>query len=157
MNSKQLRFAIKCDRVLSTVVCGVFASDQIPLYISHRPLGLIVNTQLHDKPGKHWVSFYITDKNDGELFCSFGYSLDHYSSQFADFFTRNGIRKVRSNSLKLQSAYSMVCGHYALYYLLHRCRDISLQSIVQQFDESLPDANDEFVYHYIVNSFQCCL
>lgn len=126
MNTKQLQCVIKCDRVMSDLVSGVYPYDRLPRYINNVPQGFVANTDSHDKAGQHWVALYITDKYYGEFFCSFGNSISYYSHHFIDFFRRRGVNTVISNTRKLQSDDSMLCGFYAVYYLAHRCRDISL-------------------------------
>ena len=156
MNSKQLQCIIKHDRVMSELVSGVYPYDRLPRYINKVPQGFVANTDSHDRPGQHWVALYTTEKSYGEFFCSFGNSISHYSPHFIDFFRQRGVKTVISNTRKLQSDNSMFCRFYTVYYLAHRCRDISLQQIIDTFDDSDTYVNDEFVHDNIVNSFEYC-
>lgn len=156
MNTGQLGCVIKCDEIMSKVVIGVYPYDRLPRYINEVPQGVIVNTDAHDGPGDHWVALYIDDSNRGEFFCSFGYSVTQYSKQFINYFNHLGIKAVTSNRQKLQSDNTNVCGYYAVYYLAHRCRGISLTKIVETFDKFDTVVNDAYVQDFIVNTYTCC-
>lgn len=102
MNTRQLECVINCDPVMSKIITGVYPYDLIPRYINKgMPQGIIANTDLHDGPGDHWVALYIDHANRGEFFCSFGYSVKHYSKQFIDYFNHLGIKTVTSNTKKV--------------------------------------------------------
>lgn len=56
----------------------------------------------------------------------------------------------------MQGVDSNVCGHYCLYYLLNRCRGISMEDIVNTFNGSYGN-NDQYVLNYIESIFPFCI
>ena len=145
MNSQQLQCVINCDKVMKKIVLGVFARDQIPDSRSSTPYGFIFNTDSSDQKGTHWLAVFIDANNKGEFFDSYGHSPNYYNIPI----------QLNYNSKMLQSHYSNVCGHYCLYYLLNRCRNVSMNSIVNVFGNKY-DENDSFVMEYIENAFPFC-
>lgn len=109
---------------------GVFPFDLFPLESfldssapsCSKAICCIVNSDPSDKPGTHWVAFFMNKSQQIEdnrpileFFDSYGlppstYSFDHISSAF----------NVLSNKYSLQSYSSTVCGHYCLFYLYLR-------------------------------------
>ncbi|NRA69362.1 MAG: hypothetical protein HRU19_33145 [Pseudobacteriovorax sp.] len=83
-------------------------------------MGLIVNTDPHDKPGQHWVGIYKNGK-DASFFDSFGRDIVEFEEPFAsimkDFFA--GL-KVNTNRLQYQDDLADSCGHWSYYYVLSR-------------------------------------
>ena len=155
MNSNQLKCAINCDSVMSQCVQGVFASDQLPSPSRPFPKGYIANTSSHDERGSHWVALYINKSNELEFFDSFGYPPQFYSTSLMNFCRKLNF-PVRANNKRLQDEGSMVCGHYCLYFLLMRCRGLSMEEITTTFEENYKQ-NDLYVYEYITTSFPYCL
>ena len=144
MNTSQLRCIIKSDSKMRSTIAGVYARDEIPNEINTFPTGYIVNTDSSNKPGRHWLAFYLKSRDDVELFDSYGHPPEYFS------LTANTFNKKR-----IQSSTSNVCGQYCLYYLLHRCRGVSMASIVNQFGDNYHE-NDNYVYDYISNAFPYC-
>ena len=70
---------------------------------------------------------------------------------FKTFLDRN-CKDWSYNSRDLQSLGSNVCGHYCLYYLINRCKKISVKTILSRFSNNLR-SNDRFVYQFIVKHF----
>lgn len=71
MNTRQILDVINSDPVMRKIVIGVFARDQIPHKFHNFPCGFIVNTDTSDRPGKHWLAFYMESKNNVEFFDSY--------------------------------------------------------------------------------------
>ena len=49
---------------------GVFPIDELPSFLPHVPIFIIVNTQSHNLQGQHWKTIYINAKHEGEIFDS---------------------------------------------------------------------------------------
>ena len=137
-------------------VVGVFPYDGLPKNIKRLLHGVIVNTDPHDKPGDHWVAIYIDKSNRGEFFCSFGFPVTFYNKYFMSYYKDHGIKTVTSNETRLQSDILRVCGYYTVYYLAHRCNNIALSKIVEDFDNVDFHLNDTYIEDYIVNTYSCC-
>ena len=72
------------------------------------------------------------------------------------YYKDHGIKTVTSNETRLQSDISRACGYYTVYYLAHRCRDIALSKIVEDFGNVDFYLNDTYIEDYIVNTYSCC-
>ena len=150
MDSNQLRQVMASDRMGKVFFRGVFASDQAKKQtVNKLPSGYIFNTDPSDKSGTHWVSVYIDENRIGEFFCSYGQSPGTYN--FETWIEQN-TTSWDYNKKRFQADSSSVCGHYCLFYLLHRFRKIPLRSLQDMFtvDYAL---NDTLVNNFISERF----
>lgn len=155
MNTEQLRCVIQCDPCLHDRVVGVFAIDEINNVNLCRGSSLICNTQPKRKQGEHWIAMYMLPNGTMEFFDSLGRKPMHVSFRF-ETFIRKHTPSYLYNSKRLQGESSNVCGQYCLYYLLHRCRGVSLHGIVNTFYDNYY-ANDLFVSDFMFSSFPYCV
>lgn len=153
MNSYELKCVIDCDLEVRGKVIGIFPADRIPKKLPTEPYGLIVNTDPHYLPGKHWIAFYV-EHGKVEAFDSYGNTPSRYSSYIKQFMQR--FTRVESNTKELQSLNTSVCGQYCLFYLMCRCRGYEMTDIVNIFNDNL-NMNDQFVYTFIDDRFYCCM
>lgn len=153
MNNYQLQCIIDCDVKMKKNVVGVFPADRIPKRHSTNPYGMIVNTDPHHLPGRHWVAFFINNDHL-EAFDSYGHSPGLYSINLMQFMQR--FRRVTINTKELQDSKTNVCGQFCLYYLMCRCRGYSMSDIVNTFSNDLA-LNDQFVYTFINDRYYCCM
>lgn len=151
MNTRQIIAVLQADPLTRSQFQGVFPSDSLPNQIQRYPAAFVANVDPQGEPGSHWCAFYFTQDQKGEFFDSYGLKPDDYSQAFQDFITKNSVDWIY-NQRDLQSLDSNVCGHYCLYYLLNRCRNISMKAIVDRFSPS-KKINDKFVYRFIVKHF----
>lgn len=92
---------------------GVLASNQLErVKPATYPTAYIVNTDPEDRPGQHWTVWIAESPQHWTYFDSYGLSPFTTFPRFAE--------NVRYDTRWLQSQYSLVCGHYCLYYLCHR-------------------------------------
>jgi hypothetical protein len=133
MNTSQITHALEQDPVTSKKFCGVFPSDKLPQTIDRYPCGFVANTDPSSEPGTHWVAFYFPSEQKGEFFDSYGRAPEYYRDSFGDFLDKHSCAW-DFNRRKLQSAWSDVCGQYCIFYLSHRARGQSMNTIVQLFD-----------------------
>jgi hypothetical protein len=91
---------------------GVFPRDKLPKKFEEYPVALVVNTDPSYKSGEHWVALYINSENDYEYFDSFGLLPLTYELQMPN------ATVVNKNTI--QSLSSMTCGHFCVFYLVHR-------------------------------------
>ena len=121
MNTSQIDQILRQE--LGEVFVGVFSRDTIPLQLPNK-FAMVVNTHPSNKPGEHWVAFYV-DRREGEYFDSYGFPpppdfeilLDKYSVTQS------------YNRHQLQDYFSFVCGQFCIYYLYHRYHGESLGTI----------------------------
>jgi hypothetical protein len=147
MNTGQLLCAINSDNILRQKVMGVFSCDTLPKYGAT----FIANTDPSTRPGTHWIACFVDERGRGEYFDSFGRKPD---GPFASWLNKNTTGYI-FNTEVLQSYTSAVCGFYCLYYLILRCRGMSLNNIVNQFTRN-KYSNDLYV-HSTINDYFCRL
>ena len=151
MNSTQLAIILKKDNYTRAVFQGVYPSDKLPTKVSSFPALFIANVDTSDTPGSHWVAFYFTKDRKGEFFDSYGLPPSNYAGTFSSFLNNNS-NGWSFNSVTLQSINSKVCGHYWLYYVLFRCRNIGMSTIVHRFSIN-KQRNDFLVKRFIEKHF----
>ena len=153
MDSNQLNRVMKSDRMGSIFFRGVFPADRFrDQTVAKLPSGYIINTDPSDEPGSHWVAVYVngTASNPiGEFFCSYGESPETYN--FKNWIESNSMRWTY-NEKRYQADSSSVCGHYCLFYLLHRFRNIPLRTIQDMFTNDYV-LNDTMVNNFISERF----
>ena len=110
----------------------MYAADRIPKVIS-RPCALIINTDNHNLPGKHWCAIFIDRNGLGTFFDSYGLpplNIHHHNA------IRKNSVKYKWNAVCLQQDESRVCGHYCCVFLFHMCLKSSLKTFNDQFSQN---------------------
>ena len=74
-----------------------------------------------------------------------------YTFSFVSFLANN-CSKWTCNPRALQSPFSSVCGHFCIYNIFYRCRNISMSTIVYKFTRNL-EQNDELVAAFVRKMF----
>ena len=135
------------DPVLAPIMKGVFPSDKLPIVETY-PSAMIANTDPHNQPGTHWIAMYFVSPQESEFFDSYGfppesYGMDGYVLRETTYY----------NDKPMQGLTSDVCGDYCLFYLLHRARNVDLNTIQNKFLRYDTQWNDsqvaQFVHTYI--------
>lgn len=91
---------------------------------------MVVNTDPSEKDGKHWVAFFIKDKNTIEYFDTFGCWPPKNNSLY-DYITEN-FQNIVYNKLKIQANYEDACGPYCIYFLWNRCKSRPFNEITNE-------------------------
>lgn len=151
MNTRQIVAVLKRDPITKPIFQGVFPSDQLPNKIKRYPAAFVANVDPKGRPGSHWCAFYFTQDEMGELFDFYGLKPQDYSQHFLQFLETNS-HHWTYNHQDLQSLTSNVCGHYCLYYVINRCRNVLMKAIVNRFGKNTRK-NDRLVYHFITKYF----
>ena len=134
LNNVQLDFIAQHDSVLSPYFYGTVACDRLPKKPEKiKPCAYIVNTDPHDKPGKHWLGIW-TSGVICEVMDSYALPLDVYQTTqpLQDWLNTNW-KHVIFNEQSLQSLYSKSCGDYALMYLKDRAAGRGLYDFLKRF------------------------
>ena len=109
---------------------------------------MIANTDPHDQPGTHWIAMYFVSPDESEFFDSYGFPAESYGM---DGYILRGTTYY--NDKPMQGLTSDVCGDYCLFYLLHRARNVDLNTIQTKFQRYDSQWNDsqvaQFVHTYI--------
>lgn len=132
-------------------VGGVCAADELPSNVSNLPKIFIANTDPSELPGQHWVCFYIPVDGPIEFFDSLGKHPRNYSYLFERFIYSHSDDYVR-NVLPLQSDFSATCGHFCLFYAVHRCRGVSMSGVLNKFSRDRM-SNDSIVRNFVKDHF----
>lgn len=152
MNSDQLNCALKEDKCLNTMITGVFSSDNLPGQVIDYPSAYVCNTDPVTLPGEHWVVFWFQSPLVVEFYDSFGHPPDYYGSDFVDFAEQNAGSCVYNN-VSVQNKHSDTCGFHVLYFLLLKCRGISVNEIIAILKKcAYPD---QYVFEYVMMHFDC--
>ena len=142
MNTQQIERILRQDFYVNPTFHGVYAIDILP----HFEYGSCVfNTAPSTEESGHWLALFVTDSTV-EYFDSYGGEPPRRLKR------RWGNKTWDSNTVPLQSPLSAVCGHYCVYYLLHRARGFPMSSIVMDFGSDV-DLNDEMVHKFIEKRF----
>ena len=147
LNNVQLDFLARHDPRLEPHFYGTVPCDKLPRHPQKdRSVGYIVNTDSHDRPGRHWIALWTTSENVCEIFDSYVLPLQVYETTqpLIDWINTYWKYVVRS-SKSLQSLYSHSCGDYALMYLRHRARRKDISKFLKLFSRHDFVANDHKV------------
>ena len=155
MNTAQIAYALGHDPKTSKKFCGVFPSDKLPRTIDRYPCGLVVNTDPSTKPGMRWLGIFLTSPQKGEWFDSYGKPPEFYGPVFTEFMNKH-CDEWEWNDCKLQSDWSVVCGHYCIFYVAHRARGYSMKKIVQLFGNDTV-LNDSKVLWFVKAHYRAAL
>lgn len=146
MNSKQI--SVNMTKLLGDFFLGVFPSDKLPKNINAVPCAFIANTDSSDKPGKHWVAFFIGTNFVVEYFDSYGLSptLPAFKNYVSCF------KKCIHNKKQLQGFLSSTCGQYCMYFIMEKWKGISMEKAVEKFSKNYEE-NDSMITDWVNYNF----
>ena len=147
MNTRQLEKIFSTGKITKNQFHGVFASDELPKTVQDYPSAYVANVDPSDQPGSHWIAFYFDKNKEGEFWDSYGQHPENYVKTFINFLQINSTNWSMNHKM-LQSLDSSVCGEFCVFYLVHRCRGISLNTVVNHFSNK-KRLNDSIVYEFV--------
>ena len=130
MDTTQIEQLLRADPYTRDVFAGVYPRDRLPRVVKNYPSAYICNSQPHGHVGEHWLLIYVDKHGRGEYFDSYGFPP--FYQKFVNFLNTQ-CTMWKFNEKQLQGLTSQVCGHYCIFYLLHRCRGLSMDTIVNIF------------------------
>ena len=101
-----------CLKGYPTIVC---CADELPDHVEFRSRTFIVNTDMCERSGSHWVAFHFPLMGPAEFFDSLGYAPETYHRRFANVLIVKGPQYYCCSS-QIQPDYTDTCGLYCLYY-----------------------------------------
>ncbi len=107
----------------------------------------IINTNPHNKPGKHWVALYFPKRGQAEFVDSYGHPPSKAHRNFTTFL-RQHAKGYMYNKQRLQGTGSQTCGALSIYYIMHRVHAIPVYSITSKFTDNLSQ-NDKHITEWI--------
>ena len=131
---------------------GIFASDKIPIFtVSQFPISFIVNIDISDLNGSHWIALYI-DNSNLEIFDSLGFNPNLWS-----FYPKKLFQFLQSYSFSHRFLISDIyqppntyhCGLYCILFILLRRRH-SFRNITANFSRNLYQ-NFSILTHILLN------
>ena len=137
MNSLEILQAL---HQLNVSYAGVYPADRLPR-VWTRSTAIVANTDDHDRPGQHWVAFYIDEQGAGTYFDSYG--LPPLDSRFLLRLRRNSATH-RWNTSTLQGTLSQTCGQYCCVFLYFMCSGYNLCQFLNQFSDNC-ERNDRLI------------
>lgn len=151
MNARQIKNILSHHKTTKKYFINVFPSDMLPNKITRFPACFISNIDPSYLEGSHWVSFYIPSADRVEFFDSYGHPPDFFQGPISDFASRYS--QVIYNPLTLQTNVTAVCGQYALFFLICKCRGESMKKFLSRFvTENM--SNDQRVYNFVAKRFR---
>src|SRR6218665_376287 len=145
MNGLRIEPILGKDPKCGPMFLGVYPYDRLPKRFK-TPALLVCNTGPPYAPGEHWVVLYVENSSYGEYFDSFGRPPDAPFRTFLDVNCNYWI--FNDWHLHVQSAINRFCGHYCIFYCLHRCRGYNVNAIINKLtlDTGL---NDYLIHQYV--------
>jgi len=150
MNTQEIR------NILSRGVPKSYRTTVLPAdklnVVSSQQFAIVANNQTSNQPGMHWIAmFKKRGSKEVEFFDSCAMPIEFYSPTFESFLSSKA-NVVRMSNTRIQAATSNACGHFSIYYLLHRVRGVSFERILQTFDEFDLDSNDRIVRKFVADN-----
>ena len=84
MNTKQLWRSLTYNIFTNPYFDGLYSIDTLK-NIKQKPKLIICNTEPSNKPGKHWVLFFVDSKNSIDFYDSLGRDVSYYGPEFVNF------------------------------------------------------------------------
>lgn len=142
MDTNQIERAVTRDPCAEAIFHGVYARDQLPNTVQY-PCAMVLNTDPANKPGEHWVAMYFDEEGHGEYFDSYGIPPPPC---FTRYIQRHSMQW-SWNRRSLQDVWTSACGHFCVYYVIYRSRDIPMNDITQHLHSI--EHNDQYVMEYV--------
>lgn len=124
---------------------GMQDSFELPFANSKKAL-YILNTDKSNGPGEHWCAVLFNNSH-GEFFDPFGMPPTLYG--FRKLLNSKDVSKIVYNSTPVQHLFSNACGYHCLFYSYHKCRGYSLDEIIQMYDITDTEKNDQMVVEFV--------
>ena len=150
-----------CDLTLFLKSCphflGCYSDDEIQNLVLRPTCFIIVNLDVSNQPGSHWVALGIF-KNSIEVFDSLGFDIFSWPSLphgLLSFLHRISFRKRIKVIPKVQSERSTLCGIFCVFYIILRSK-FSLSTILAYFSSSLPSNDTKLIrfFRYDIQFYQ---
>ena len=133
LSDRELEDLVRHDPQLSESFAGVYAADTLPKTPPRSsPQAYIVNTDPHHRPGRHWIALW-TDGDVCQIMDSYGLPLASHGTPHLQTWLRRHWPITEANTQSLQALNSATCGHYALRFLIERCRGRTFRHFLELF------------------------
>lgn len=145
MNTLDLFSFLINDEKCKKLIIGIYARDELPETFKKTPSCFIVNTHERNKPGAHWLAFFVDEDKRVEFFDPYGlhpsfYGIDTYLNKVSSSWSYN--------SKRIQAQLSNSCGQICLFYLYLKARHFSLNDILVNFSNDYKN-NEKIVFDFL--------
>lgn len=148
MNAGALIALLRSDPSARSSFLGIAWSDS-DFKIEKFPSSVILNTDKYRGPGIHWCAVHFESPDKCEYFDPFGLPpVVAGSHDFSKILLKNA-KHVDFNGEQVQDFHASTCGHHCAYFILLRSRNISLDTILEDFYTDNIQLNDEQVRNYV--------
>lgn len=140
----------------------VIPADYLRTYpIRKLPLYLIVNSEDHTRPGKHWLALAV-QKHAVIFFDSYGYPITKYSSHFTNFIQRLHAQKLIQRNQQIQCFGSSTCGAHCCFFLFKLYQGNHPDTIYAIYNRGNCKLNDKYIERWLkavllISNFHCTL
>ena len=129
--------------MLAPLIRGVFPSDKLPVINTYPLTSLIANTDPYDKPGTHWVAMYFEWPHESELFDSYEFSSRDIQHGYFHCEASYVLQRQTTAGIRLRCLWRLLF----FFYLLHRARNVDMNTIQSKFKWYDSQWNDVQVAH----------
>lgn len=156
MDEFTLRRMLKCLACKLDINTYVIAKNEFHLIsYSKFPVIVIYNESKRGDFGSHWISLILYEANGGggvyaDIFDSLGLHKELSGIKFP-----SRVRKINTNTCRVQPLSSLTCGMYCLYFLYYRLRNFSMDRILSNFGNNYT-ANDKRVEMFYARVASLC-
>lgn len=136
------------EEILKDYPVAVCCADKLPVRINARPKNFIVNTDECQKERTHWTAFHCPAHGPCEFFDSLGNPPETYQIRFRNVLISNGPNlKYMTDGNQPQE--SDTCGLYCIFVVVWRCKNLTMDDIVNEFNVKHMRSNDEKVVNCV--------
>ena len=130
---------------------GCFCTDTLPLYVPKYPCCIVCNSAPSYTGGEHWLAICVQSRHHkADFYDSMGEDITQYDDSLLRFIERNSNGDYNYTTHMYQSEHSSVCGHFALWFIDQRCKNVPFEKCFQVLDKGDSSWNDYYVTEYVM-------
>jgi len=133
LNAREIRNTLLLDPIGRRTFHGVYSRDNMPVTLPvGRDCSLIVNTDVQNGQGLHWIVLYITKNRDN---CVYFDSFGRGPSAIREFnkFVHRHVRRGTYNARQIQDVLSTACGLYCVYVIHELSEGKHIMDVLRRF------------------------
>lgn len=114
-------------------------------------IGFVINLDAHDKPGSHWVTLFVDNKQKTiEFFDSLGHVPNKNIKIFISKLQESGLKKYKVLiNRKIHQQQDFDCGVYCIYYIIQRLYNKTFKDITKDIiKDSKMKKYRKFIFNY---------
>ena len=104
---------------------------------------MVVNLEPSNEDGSHWIGLYTKSPDQIFYFDSYGMVPDDLVEEYL----KENFKRITINTIRFQSHFSSVCGHYCIYLIYKMSSGSSFNDLIRILKKS--DNPDTFVKNFV--------